>query len=29
VQYDIGTTQEKMDRAGLPHFLISRLASGV
>ncbi|MBN1375036.1 MAG: metallophosphoesterase family protein [Dehalococcoidia bacterium] len=29
VSYDIALTQDKMERAGLPHFLITRLASGI
>lgn len=29
VSYDIGLTQEKMENAGLPGFLISRLAMGI
>ena len=29
VAYDLAVTQEKMEEAGLPHFLISRLASGI
>jgi diadenosine tetraphosphatase ApaH/serine/threonine PP2A family protein phosphatase len=29
VPYDVSVTQDKMEQAGLPHFLITRLASGI